>query len=122
MSMLATVSVGVPAKPQEQIKGSIVKGKYREQYRKNGYSCGDDLADELRAYLEVRIGGKATINLELLRKVADDNKVWKATYANLNPGQRRMTIGNCLRNKYKNGDKLDIGGVILFDPELQIEE
>ena len=99
MSDLAHAAAPVVSKPAKQAKGNIIKSKYRDIYKKNGtYSCGDDMADELRAYLEVKKDGKTQIDLVLLRKVADDNGIWKERYANLNPGMRRMTIGKSCSN------------------------
>lgn len=96
------------------IKGSIIKKHYKDRYKKNGnYSCGDDLADELRAYIEVRVGTRIAIDLKKLREVAEKNEVWNERYLGLNAGQQRMTIGNRLRSRMKQGDQLDIGGAIL---------
>ena len=102
--------------PNKVIKGSIIKPQYKAKYKKNGdYSCGDDLALEIKAY----ISPKGKVDLKLLREIAEVNMVWKESYARLNAGQQRMTIGNRLRSKYKNGDRLDIGGAIL---ELEIPD
>lgn len=95
------------------IKGNIIKKKYRDIYKKNGdYSCGDDIACEMRAFIAEVKDGHMRVNLDKLKEVAVTNGVWKDSYANLNPGQRRMTIGNCIRNKFKAGDPVDIGGAI----------
>jgi len=96
------------------IKGSIIKTKYRDKYKKNGdYSCGDQMAEELRAYIQKVDGNKVRICLVKLKEVAVANNVWKDRYAGLNPGQQRMTIGNLLRNKFAMGDEINIGGAIL---------
>lgn len=100
------------------IKGSIIKSKYKDKYKKFGYSCGDDIADELRAYLVGLKNGKTFVDTIKLKKVAEDNGVWRDSYALLNVGQQRMNIGNRLRNKYANGEKIDIGGAIW---ELQFD-
>lgn len=102
---------------QQQIKGSIIKSKYKERYKKHGYSCGDDVADELKAYITVMKDSRPVVDLKRLQEVAETNSVWKPTYANLNNGQMRMTIGNRLRAKFKDGADLDIGGAILR-PEI----
>ena len=96
--------------PNRVIKGSIIKPQYKAKYKKNGdYSCGDDLALEIKAY----IAPKGKVDLKLLREIAEVNAVWKDNYAQLNAGQQRMTIGNRLRAKHRNGDRLDIGGAIM---------
>lgn len=100
--------------PPVVIKGNIIKSKYRDRYKKNGdYSCGDDIAAELKAYVTVVKDHKPRVDLTRLKEVAVTNNVWKDSYDNLNPGQRRMTIGNCLRSKFKAGATIDIGGAIL---------
>lgn len=94
------------------VKGSIIKPQYKQKYKKNGdYSCGDFLSEELRGYIAVQIKGRMMVSLERLKEVAMVNQVWKPSYEKLNPGQQRMTIGNCLRNKLANGIAVDIGGV-----------
>lgn len=98
---------------QKVIKGSIIKSKYRERYKKNGdFSCGDDIADELRAVIAEVHKGKMRVDLAKLKAVAVKNTVWKESYGLLNAGQQRMTIGNRLRAKFKMGEELDIGGAI----------
>lgn len=95
------------------IKGSVVKSKYKERYRANGdYSCGDEMAAELRAFLAVIVKGRMIIDPAKLRAVADTNGVWDAKYALLNIGMQRMNIGNRLRSKLALGDRIDIGGAI----------
>lgn len=106
---------GKAKKKKSQIKGSIVKKKYREAYKKNGFSCGDQLSEELKLYLIVP--GQIGICLKRLRAVAEKNDCWRDTYAKLNAGQMRMTIGNRLRAKMEMGDDVDIGGVVLRDEQ-----
>ena len=102
------------------IKGSIIKDKYKAIYKKNGFSCGDMVAEEIKEYVTIREPGRPVYMCEIrLKEIAVKNGVWKDSYGNLNKGQRRMTIGNCLRALYKDGKKLDIGGVVLFDEALQ---
>lgn len=96
------------------IKGSIIKDKYKQRYKKNGdYSCGDDVADELKAFITTTKDGRVFVDLSKLKKVAVDNGVWKDRYGNLNAGQMRMTVGNCLRAKLNNGEDINIDGVVL---------
>lgn len=97
---------------KEVIKGSIIKAKYRDRYKKTGYSCGDDIAYELRAYTVILVDGRSRVSLGRLREVAVTNHIWRDSYAALNPGQQRMTIGNRLRAKLAEGERIDIGGAI----------
>lgn len=101
---------------QKVVKGSIIKPKYKAKYKANGdYSCGDQLAQEIREYVAQTVQGRVIVNLIRLKEIAATNGVWKDSYAKLNAGQQRMTIGNCLRNKMNNGEGVDIGGCVL-DP------
>lgn len=98
------------------IKGSIIKDKYKARYKANGdYSCGDQLAQEIREYVAATVNGRIMVNLQRLKEIAVTNGVWKDSYGKLNAGQQRMTVGNCLRAKMVQGDRIDVGGVIL-DP------
>lgn len=99
--------------PQKQIKGSIIKSKYKARYKQHGMSCGDDVADELKAYITVTVGGRQQVDLKRLQKVAELNGVWKPTYAKLNNGQQRMTVGNRLRALYMAGEKVNFDGPVL---------
>lgn len=99
------------------IKQSIIKSKYKDRYKPNGGTCGDLIADELTQYTVVLINGKARVDLKRLEEVARANECWRDSYEALNVGQRRMTIGNRLRARYAEGAKVDIGGVIIIDPE-----
>ena len=96
--------------PTKVIKGSIISKKYVDRYKKTGYSCGDILSEEIREYIMVIDQGRAHIDLKKLRQIADDNGVWRDSYVKLNPGQQRMNIGNRIRAKYKNGERIMIGG------------
>lgn len=97
---------------QTIIKGSIIKPKYKDRYKKNGFSCGDYISGELREYVVVLVEGRSRLSLERLREVAETNGVWRDSYKLLNPGQQRMNVGNRLRAKYEAGDPIDIGGSI----------
>lgn len=115
--------MSMSSEPQQApVKGNIIKKKYREQYKQHGMSCGDLIADELKAYVTVSAGGKQGVDPILLKKVAVDNNVWKDSYEGLNIGLRRMAIGNCLRKLYADGARLDIGGVPIYDIDLQLDE
>lgn len=97
---------------QKPISRSIIKSKYKDRYKKNGFSCGDDIAGDLGAYVKVIHNGRLVVDVKKLREVAVKNEVWKDSYAKLNVGQQRMTIGNRLRVRYQAGDVVDIGGAI----------
>jgi len=92
------------------IKGSIIKTKYKQQYKANGGNCGDTVAEELAEYVTVVENKRPRLDLDRLRQVAKDNGLWKDSYSALNPGQMRMTVGNRLRVKYQSGAQIVIGG------------
>lgn len=76
---------------------SIVKKKYRDAYRPNAHTNGDDFAKRLKEYLTTEDG----VDVQKLMRFAVANKVWDEKYARLNNGQQRMTIGNRLRARMK---------------------
>lgn len=92
------------------IKGSIVKDKYKNKYKANGGSCGDEVAEELGEFVRIKVGGQLRTSVERLVQVAKDNAIWLERYASLNVGQLRMTVGNRLRIKYAEGATIVIGG------------
>lgn len=104
----------IPEKAIEQkpISRSIIKSKYKDRYKKNGFSCGDDISSELGIYCKVIKNSRLVVDVVKLKEVAIKNEVWKESYSNLNIGQQRMTIGNRLRVRYQAGDVVDIGGAI----------
>jgi hypothetical protein len=71
---------------------SVVPARYRERYEDG--SCGDTLAVRLKKHVTTADG---TTDVAKLRALAERNKVWSASYASLNAGLARMTIGNKLR-------------------------
>lgn len=112
---MTDLSVGVGSasgsydKPK-MIKGSIIKKKYKQEYKKLGGLCGDEMSGELTAATTpLALDGKVKTCLKTLRDIAIANGVWKDSYAKLNPGQQRMTVGNCLRNKIARGEKVIVG-------------
>lgn len=95
------------------VSKSVVKSKYRDKYKNNGdFSCGDEIADELKAFVHVLKGTRYVVDVVKLKEVAAANGVWEERYEKLNVGLRRMSIGNRLRTKYTNGERIDIGGAI----------
>lgn len=108
------VEILEPAQPPatfKVIKGSIIPKKYVDRYKKTGMSCGDILAEEIRLFIMVIDHGRPHIDSTKLRQLADDNGVWQDRYASLNLGMQRMNIGNRIRAKYNNGERVHIGGV-----------
>lgn len=82
---------------------SIVKAKYRAIYRPNRNTNGDDLAQQLRVYLEYEgEDGNMHIDADKLARFAKANDCWVESYASLaNVGQQRMNVGNRLRAKVR---------------------
>lgn len=93
-------------------KKSVVKDKYRQKYKANGYHCGDEIAEELRLYVCQMVGNRLAVIAEKLREVAEKNLVWETRYEALNMGLRRMAIGNKLRARLEAGEPVDIGGCL----------
>lgn len=103
-------SLGSMLSKPKVIKGSIIKKKYKQQYKKLGGLCGDEVSCELTAATTpLAEDGKIKTCLKTLREIAIANGVWKDSYNALNPGQQRMTIGNRLRNKIIAGEAITIG-------------
>lgn len=103
-------SLGSMLSKSKVIKGSIIKKKYKQQYKKLGGLCGDEVSCELTAATTpLAEDGKVKTCLKTLRDIAIANGVWKDTYSKLNPGQQRMTVGNRLRNKIIAGEVITIG-------------
>jgi hypothetical protein len=95
-----------------KVKKSVVKDKYRQKYKANGYHCGDEIAEELRLYVCQMVGNRLAVIAEKLREVAEKNLVWETRYEALNMGLRRMAIGNKLRARLEAGEPVDIGGCL----------
>lgn len=116
---VGSARVGVLDKPKV-IKGSIIKAKYKKEYKKLGGLCGDDMSCELTSATTIGADEKGNVKTCLLklREIATANGVWKDSYSKLNPGQQRMTIGNCLRHKMERGEKVTIGKVVMGGEDL----
>lgn len=80
---------------------SIIKRKYKTKYKPFKMTNGDDLAQQLKEYLTYDDGGVDRIDGELLKRFAIANECWVKEYVLLNPGQRRMNVGNRLRAKVR---------------------
>lgn len=80
---------------------NVVPAKYRERYEDG--SCGDTLAARLKKHVTADDG---TTDIAKLRALAERNNVWSGSYAKLNAGLARMTIGNKLRKLTRDGSKV----------------
>jgi hypothetical protein len=85
----------------EAVTNNVVPAKYRKRYV-NG-SCGDKLAARLSKHVTSSDG---SVDVARLRTLAERNEVWSASYAKLNAGMQRMTIGNRLRKLTRDGNKI----------------
>jgi len=77
---------------------SVAAAEYRARYADG--SCGDDLAVRLKQRVAAADG---SVDVAKLRQLAEANGVWVSSYADLNPGLQRMTIGNRLRPLARRG-------------------
>ena len=80
--------------------GSVIKREYPEG------NCGDRLADVLGKFLK---GEDGKIDPKKLAQVAKDNNVDMGPFAERNLGMQRMNLGNILRGKNRNGEKIVVG-------------
>lgn len=100
---------------EEAKSGSVVKPKYKAIYRPKNDSTGDKLADRM---LEAVHDDEGKVDLEKLRAVGRENGVdvlarWghlKDRHGNMNIGMVRMNLGNVLRQKIRQGEKVTIDG------------
>lgn len=81
----------------ENVRKSIVKDSYKQKYG-TSQSCDDEVAEAFK-----------TTRFDLV-KVAEDNGLdLMEKWGHLNPGQRRMNLGNVLRGRAKRGEYVKIG-------------
>lgn len=78
-------------------QGKVVDTEAPKTYNKPMFTSDKRLKSLLRSHSES------------LRAIAIENGVWKDRYADLEPGQLRMTIGNLLRRKLEAGAPVKIG-------------
>lgn len=109
------------AKPKAKAKGKArdkdapasmvqVMSGYREKYRQFDDSCGDEVAELLRAHTgKTNKDGKSVLDVKALQTVAKTNGIDLKKYAHLNPGHQRMCIGNVLRGMITRGETVKIG-------------
>lgn len=100
-------------------KSGVMAYHYYKQYRENGGTCGDDLAEALTEECTVIDTGKSgkakrrKLDHAALMAVAKENNLPKdllAKWEKLNPGMVRMNLGNVLRAKGRDGEKVMVGG------------
>ncbi len=83
---------------------------YREQYKENDDSCGDELSQLLKeAVTGKNDKGKPCIDLTELKKIAVQNGIEVDRFTHLNPGHQRMCVGNVLRGMLTKGKNVKIG-------------
>lgn len=104
----------------EDERGSIVPARYKERYGKE-QNCGDEMASVLSDYVnhEEQVatddkGGTKTVkcvSITACQEVAEANDLIDrfTAWANLNPGQIRMNLGNVLRGRIKRGEAVTVG-------------
>jgi hypothetical protein len=82
--------------------GSVVPAEYRKRYGSAG-DCGDDVATKLKQHCAAADG---SIDLNKLQTIAAANDCWTASYAGLNAGLARMSVGNKLRALARRGQPI----------------
>ena len=85
---------------------SIVKRKYKQEYRPYQQTCGDEFSQLMSSATRYINDGRERTDEKKLMRLAKRNGVWKDSYAALNIGQRRMTIGVRLRAMVKRGEEI----------------
>lgn len=102
--LIAEVGDEPEAEEEEESEGrSVVKKSYKRRYRPFKSTCGDELAQLVRAHLEVKTEDGKRIDPDKLRTFAVANDCWRSEYLNLNVGMRRMNVVNRLRAKVAKG-------------------
>lgn len=86
---------------------SIVRRKYRDAYRPNQHTNGDDLARQMKDHLT----DDGHIDRAKLVRFAKANKVWDEKYENLNNGQVRMNVGNRIRARLRKEAEYSVAWV-----------
>ena len=95
--------------------GSVVREKYKEQYEPFDDSCGDEYAAAFAAAIKT---DKGTVDMAMLASIAAQNGVDFSRWDHLNPGQRRMNLGNVLRGMVRRGEVIRIAGRVFGAPKL----
>lgn len=94
-------------KDANAVAKTIVKDDYRKNYNDDD-NCDDKIAKAITAYVK---NGKI-LDMEKLKKLAEDNDLNLSKWAGLNNGQKSMNLRNMLRARAKRGDKVKIAGRI----------
>lgn len=92
---------------------SVVKAKYKAQYRPFKHRCGDDLSERINSHVvRENDAGEMRVNRKALERFARANGCWSPVYAGLrdrfgnwNAGMARMNIANRLRAKLRHAEK-----------------
>jgi len=96
-------------------KGTIVPNHYKARYKQHGNSCGDEMADAFATLVKTKQG----TDLAKLREIGLQNGIdVESRWGHLNVGQQRMNLGNVLRNRLKNAEKVMIGKDVWNDDKL----
>jgi hypothetical protein len=86
---------------------TIVSDEYRANYNADD-NCGDKIAKAITDYVK---NGKV-LDMDKLKKLAEDNDISLSKWASLNNGQKSMNLRNVLRARAKRGDKVKVAGRI----------
>ena len=97
--------------------GNVVPEEYRERYAENGGNNGDGLAWALEKYLK---GRDLVPALEELGKLNGVDV--KSQWGDKNPGMQRMDLGNVLRGMIRQGEKVEVPAVCIwnFEPDIKL--
>jgi hypothetical protein len=106
---------------EEEVTGPSNSGvmgySYYKQYRANGGSCGDGLAESMAGFCQMADTGKTgkanrtVTDLERVLEVANENGIdAKAKWGHLNNGMVRMNLSNVLRARLAKGEKVTVNG------------
>lgn len=104
------------AEEDEEASRSIVKDKYKEKYRPHKMTCGDTIAQKVRAAFMTKSDPdtkKPRLDFEAFVRFAKANDCWvegyrslKDRHGNRNNGMIRMNVCNRLRAKVAAGHKI----------------
>jgi hypothetical protein len=111
----ATASAKKPHEPSKIVSTednpskSIVPGKFKVLYAAHGGTNGDNVAVALKAAETINSEGRPSLDWDTMLTIAKANDIDLSAYAHLNPGQKRMNLGNKLRGMVKSGKTVVIG-------------
>lgn len=116
----AALEAAIEAAKQPRRQASIVRHAYKAAYGAEAH-CGDPMAVALKAATEVVVDGRIVLNIPELRAIAENHGIDFQRYANHNPGQMRMNVGNRLRGMLRRGERdVTIAGVVF--PKADVED